>query len=921
MERASGGPGALLGRRRECAALDDLVTGVKGGASAAVVLHGDAGIGKSALLDHVRDTADGCRVARASGVEAEVELAFGGLHQLCAPFLDRFDRLPGPQRMALETAFGLSAGTPPDRFLVGLAVLTVLAGVAEEQPLVCLVDDAQWLDQVSAQTLAFVARRLHAERVLLVFAMRDPVRGHPLDGLPRLEVRGLDDRAARALLSTVAPSRFDRRVRDRILAEARGNPLALIELPGALTSAELGSRPDDPERTTLTSQLERTFRSRVRALTPATQRLLLVAAAEPVGDIALLRDASRRLDLDVDAAVAEAEESGLLTVRTMVRFRHPLVRAAVYRSAAPEDRREVHRALAEVTDPDREPDRLAWHLASATTQPDEAVAAGLERAAARARARGGERAAAAFLDRAAQLTPDPVRRGSRALAAARAKGRAGEFDEALELLDEIRFRPLDDREAAEATLVRGQVLSASRSPSAGLPLLLEAAQQFERLAPGQARETYRDAFYAGYTAGQLPGGESIDEVAAAVLAMRPPRHPTRSDQLLEGVARLYADGYAAGVPLIRKALTAYCTGGISAVDLAWLPLACRMAHNVFEDRAWAELPAAMVELAREVGALSLLPSALLLELSSRVHAGDLVAARTLVEESEIIGEVTGSAFFGHYGALVLEAWLGDEDRTRAAIAVVVEDPMLRTEGKVLTATEWAAAVLDNGLGRHEEAYAAAVRGSAHPQEMGLAISSMIELVEAAARIGRLDEPEAAEAARRLAHLTAVCGGDWALGTGAYVAALQASGPDADALHREAVERLERTEGRLMAARARLAYGEWLRAAGRRAEARDQLVAAHRQLSRIGARAYAERARRELAAAGVATERPTPQTSAELTAQESQIARLAAAGLTNPEIGAQLFISAHTVEWHLRKVFTKLGVRSRKDIGAALAESV
>jgi DNA-binding CsgD family transcriptional regulator len=890
---------------------------VKGGRSASLVLRGEAGIGKTALLEYARDRATRCRVARVAGVEAEVELAFGGLHQLCAPFLDRFDHLPYPQRVVLETAFGLSAGSPPDRFLVGLAVLSLLTDVAEDQPLVCLVDDAQWLDQISAQTLAFVARRLLAERVVLLFAMRDPVRGHPLQSLPQLEVEGLGDHDARALLAAVTPGRFDDRVRDRILAEARGNPLALLELPRALRAPEPAGELAAPDEQPLASQIEKGFLSRIWSLAPETQRLLLAAAAEPVGDVALLRRAAESLGIDLDAAAAEAEAADLVTLRTMVRFRHPLVRSAVYRSASLHERQEVHQALAEATDPDHDPDRRAWHLASATAVRDESIAAGLEQAAARARARGGVGAAGAFLHRAAQLTPDPVRRGSRELAAAQAKSRAGEFGEALELLDAAQLSPLDDHDRARAELVRGQIMFASRSASVGLPLLLAAAKRLEVLDPVLATETYRDAIYAALTAGQLPGDIGVEQVAAATLTMTPAPDPSRSELLLEGVARVFTDGYATGVPLLQRALLAYRTGEVSPADLGWLPLACRMGHNAWEFDSWSVLSAALVDLARDVGALGILPSALLLQLSNRVYAGDLVAAESLVAEASTLGEVMGSSFFAHYGALVVATWRGEEAATRQAIDVITNDVLLRGEGKVMTATEWAAAVLYNGMGRYGEALAAAQRGSVHPQEMGLATWSMVELVEAAVRFERPDE--AAVAVQHINEMTAVSGSDWALGTAAYVSAQVSEGRAAEALYREAIDRLERTEVRMITARAHLVYGEWLRRQDRRADARQSLGIAHDMLNRIGAEAFAERARGELAATGVTMRRRKPRASATLTPQEAQIARLAADGLTNPEIGAQLFISAHTVDWHLRKVFAKLGIRSRKDIGATLAE--
>jgi DNA-binding CsgD family transcriptional regulator len=661
----------------------------------------------------------------------------------------------------------------------------------------------------------------------------------------------------------------------------------------------------------LSSQIEQGFLRRVQSLPAETQRLLVIAAAEPVGDVTLLRRAAERLGIAVDAAAAHAEASGLITLGTWVRFRHPLVRAAAYRAASVDDRREVHKALADATDDQRDPDRRAWHLARATAGPDEMVAAELERSAERAQARGGVAAAAAFLDRSAELTPDPVRRGARALAAAQAKYQAGAFGAAQELADAAELSPLDELRAAQSTLLRGQIMSASKSASAGLPLLLNAAKRLEPLDAGLARETYRDAIYAALTAGRLEKGGVLD-VARAVLSAPPSAEPTRDDLLLDGVARVTREGYAVGAPMVLQALTAFRTDEVSREKgLGWLPLACRMAHSTWDFESWSVLSARLVDLARESGALSVLPSALLLRLSNRVFAGDLTSADSLVVEASAIGEATGSSFFAHYGALVVEPWKGRESATNQAIEAVTQDLLLQGEGKVVTATQWAAAVLYNGLGRYEEAYVAAKRGCENPQELGLSLQSTVELIEASVRLGR--PAHAAEAVRRISDMAQASGSDWALGTSAGVRALVSEGQVADALYREAIERLSNTEVRMETARVRLLYGEWLRRENRRVDARAQLGTAYEMLSHIGAAAFAERARRELQATGAKVRKRTAATHAALTPQEEQIARLAGDGLTNPEIGAQLFISPHTVEWHLRKVFSKLGIASRKEI--------
>ncbi|MFI8301213.1 ATP-binding protein [Streptomyces nigra] len=914
MER-NGPRAALIGRRNECRLLDSLLAGVRSGRSEVLVLRGEAGIGKSELLRYLLDRAGDCRVVRASGVQSEMELSYAGLHQLCAPLLDHLDDLPEPQQNALSVAFGMRAGAAPDRFLVGLSALSLLAGRGGDRPLVCVVDDAQWLDSVSAQTLQFVARRLGADALLLVFAVREPAPREILTDLPGLELRGLTEDESRRLLDSVAPGPIDRAVRERIVAESQGNPLALLELPLGLTEVELAGGFTDPDTRPLSRQIESGFVRRIDALSARTRHLLLIAAAEPVGDVALIRQAGERLGIDVDDAFTEAEASGLIRFGTWARFRHPLVRSAAYRTADTDDRRRAHRVLADAIDARIDPDRRAWHLAGAVAGPDEAVAAELERSAARARARGGIAAAAAFLDRSMELTPDPARRSRRALAAARAKFQAGAFEAARELLDAAELGRLDEADAAQALLLRGQIMSASKSASAGLPLLLEAAQRLQPYDAGLARQTYRDAMYAALTAGRLARG-GVRDVAEAIL--RGPRHqaaPTPEDQLLTALSRVITDGYVQGAPALRRAVEAFRTEEITAESgLGWLPLVCRMAHNTWDFETWTVLSARLVELARESGALVVLSSALLLRLSNRVFAGDLHGAGLLVTEAQTIGEATGSRFFAHYGALVVEPFRGREAATREAIDAVAQDRLLRGEGKVLTATQWAMAVLCNGSGRYEEALAAAVRGCANPQELGLSLQSRVELVEAAVRLGRARE--AVGAARTVEEMALAAGTPWALGVSAAVRALMSEDAAAEGLHREAVDLLETTQARMDAARARLRYGEWLRAQDRRADARAQLSQAHETLSAAGAEAFAERARRELEAAGARVDgRIVSIVTApvELTAQEAEIARLAHSGLTNGEIAARLLLSRHTIDWHLRKVFAKMGISSRKQI--------
>jgi AAA ATPase domain len=615
----------LLGRRSECAALDEVVANVRAGQSRALVLRGDAGVGKTALLEYLAQHSSGCAVARAAGVESEMELAYAGLQQLCAQFLDRLGRLPAPQRDALGTAFGLRDGDAPNRFLVGLAVLSLLSDVAEDRPLVCIVDDAQWLDAASAQALAFVARRLGVESIGLVFAVGEPSGEQQFEGLLELAVGGLDDGDAHELLATVVTGPLDERVRDRLVAETRGNPLALLELPRGLTPTELAGGFWLSEGRALPGRIEQSFTERLAPLPPSTRLLLLIAAAEPLGDPVLVWRAAAALGIGPDAA-APAAAAGLVDFGAQVRFGQPLVRSAVKRAAASEERQRVHQALAEATDADIDPDRRAWHLAHATAGLDEDVAAELERSADRAQARGGLAAGAAFHERAVELTPDPRRRAQRALLAAKAKHQAGANDVALRLLAVAKAGPLDELEQARAQLLHAQITFAMTRGRDAPPLLLEAAKRLEPLDPTLARETYLEAFAAALSAERLVRGGDAREVATAVLAAEWEPATRACDLLLDGLALLTCQGYVAGAPALKVALRAFRDEPLSEEDeLRWLWLACRIARALADDAAWDELTARHLELARRTGAFSALPVALtdrvLVELFRRRRGG------------------------------------------------------------------------------------------------------------------------------------------------------------------------------------------------------------------------------------------------------------------------------------------------------------
>jgi DNA-binding CsgD family transcriptional regulator len=895
----------LLDRLPERAALGQLLDAARAGRSGVLVTRGEPGVGKTALLDWAVESAAGLRVARVAGVESEMELAFAALQQACAPMLDKLAGLPDPQRAALGVAFGLETGAAPDRFLVGLAALSLLSEAARQQPLLCVVDDAQWLDRASAQALAFVARRLLAEPIALVFATREP--GEEFRGLPELLVGGLREGDARELLGSVIGGPLDERVRERIVAETRGNPLALLELPRGV--------PGLPGLPGLPGRIEDSFRGRLEVLPAATRQLLLVAAAEPTGEPGLVWRAAERLGIGA-GALAPAADAGLLVIGERVMFRHPLVRSAVYGAASPADRRAAHQALADATDPRADPDRRAWHRAQASPGPDEEVAAELERSAGRAQARGGGAAAAALLERSAALTLDPARRARRALAAAQAEYRAGAFDAALRLLATAEAGPPDEFRRARADLLRGLIAFASSRGSDAPPLLLKAARQFEPLDPRLARETYLDALAAAIFAGRLALGGGVREVAEAARTAPPPPGPTRGpDLLLDGLALLICEGYSAGAPVLRQAVSAFRGTDVSREEeLRWLWLACHAAGLVWDHASWDVLSDRQVRLARDAGALIALPIAFNTRAGLHLFAGEFTEAASMVAQAESVTEVTGSSI-APYGALALAVFRGREAQAAHLLQIATDDAGRRGEGLGLSSVQWAAAVLGNSLGRYGQALAAAQQVSEDSPAVRFANWALVELIEAAVRSA---VPErAAGAVQRLSGIARACGTDWALGAEARSRALVSDGAAAESLYREAIDRFGRTRLRVDLARAHLVYGEWLRRQRRRRDARDQLGRAYEIFDSVGAAAFAERARIELRATGGQARKRAVETPGTLTAQEALIARLAGEGASNPEIAAQLFISPATVAYHLRKVFTKLSISSRNQLAPAL----
>jgi DNA-binding CsgD family transcriptional regulator len=906
-------PPVLLGRAGERQVLDRLLESVRGGQSAVLVVRGEAGAGKTALLHYCGRQASGFRVAHVAGVEAEMELPFAALHQLCTPMLDHLDALPEPQQDAARIALGLSSGNAPDRFLVALAVLSLLSAVADERPLLCLVDDGQWLDGASEQILGFVARRLVAESVAIVVAVRDAGERRAFDGIAELLVAGLGEEDARTLLARAVPGRLDTRVRDRIVAETRGNPLALLELPRGMSAAELAGGFELPAARDLPGRIEEHYSNRVAALPEATQRLLLLAAADPVGDATLVWRGAETLGIET-SALAPAQDAELLEIGAQVRFRHPLVRSAVYRGASEAERRRVHEALAAATDPEVDADRHAWHRALAADGRDEAVAAELEHSAGRAQARGGLAGAAAFLERATELTPDPRVRAGRALAAAEVKLQSGAPAAALRLLGQAEAGPLDALQRARAHLLRGQAAFGSQHGGDAPLLLLAAAREFEPLDALVARDTYLDALAAALFVGRLAADVGLVDVARAARGA-PASSERPQDLLLDGLAVAITEGPAAGAPLLERAVSAFRTADMPAPEAArWLWLATHAAHDLWDDESWEELCDRHIALARQAGALFVLPIALSARIGLHLFAGELTTAASLIDEVAAVTEATASGL-PPYGALALAAFRGREAEATELIRAVRDELAPRGDGMGLTLVEHATAVLYNGLGRYGEACEAAQRGAASPQELAFSTWSLPQLVEAAVRS---DQPALAQdAMQRLAETTAASGTDWSRGIEARSRALVSGDDEAEGWYRDAIERLGRTRVRGELARAHLLYGEWLRRNQRRADAREQLRTAHGMYTDMGMEAFAERARRELVATGEKVRRRSPETRDELTPQEAQIAQLAREGLTNAEIGGQLFLSPRTVEWHLKKVFGKLGISSRRGLHDAL----
>ncbi len=904
----------------ETGALEGVLAAVRDGLSGVLVLRGEAGVGKTALLDWAAGQAGDMRVARVAGAEAEMDMGFAGLHQLLVPFLGGLEGLPAPQRQALGSAFGLVPGPPPDRFLVGMAALTVLTDAAATRPVLCLIDDAQWLNRVSIEVLGFVARRLHADRVGMLFATRirrEEERAAVLTGLPELTVGGLSEEAAQELLATSAGAQVDRQVSGRIAADTAGNPLALVELAAELTAAELsGVEPLNwPLR--FGGRLEELYRSQVRALPGGTQTLLLLAAADPTGEPALIWNAARNLGIDPEAGEAAGVER-LMSWEPRVRFRHPLIRSAAYYAALAAARRGAHQALAAVTDPEVDPDRRAWHLAEAAAGPDEQVAAELERLADRARGRGGWASGAAFLERAAALSPDGEHGATRMLAAAEDRLVAGEASAAQALLSLAAPRLTDALARARARRLEGKSLYAAGQMPEATSVLLDAARMLQPSEPRLARDTLLDAFVAAQSSGQPGAGmaEFLREVRSVPKVADP--QATVADLLLDGFAAVGERRYEAGAALLRRAIAPLAAGQPIPDDaLPHLMAVAQAAGMLYDDLARYQMGKRWVAELRDRGAIAALLPALGTQLSVQVQEGRFADAEATLAEGRALSEATGyRAILGPYAFQELRvlARRGQEADARSLAVRLLREFAGRDKYEVLR-VQGALAVLELGLGN----YAAALRHAleALPRQNVLGFVQFADVVEAGTRCG--ERETATVALEDFTPWALASGTDLALGLLARSRALLADDGHAEAEYRLAINHLQRCRLVPELARAHQVYGEWLRRQRRRRDARDQLRCAFERFDEMGMTAFAGRARAELRATG---ERARPRILGApevLTPQEAQVARLAAERLSNREIASQLFISDRTVEYHLHKVFRKLSVTSRAQLARTFSD--
>jgi len=902
----------FVNRETELEAVEGLLAAARGGSSAVLVLRGGPGVGKTMLLEHAIGRASGLRVGRVGGVDSEFDLPYAALHQLLAPFLEEIEALPGPQRDSLASTLGLIEVERSDRFLTALGVLTLLSNAAQDTGLLCAVDDAEWLDEASAQVLSFLARRLVSEGIAMLFTFG---AAHPtsvaLAPFRELNFEGLSQVASRELLDRKVEGTLDSGVRDRLVIEAEGNPLALIELAQLLTAEQLAGLAPLPKALPLGDRLEQGLMRNVRGLSSDARSILVLVATERSGDPGLLRRAADGLGLS-QTAIDDAES--VLRLGAQITFRHGFVRSAVYALASETTRRDAHLALAEAMDPDADEDRIAWHRAAASVDADETVAADLEASARKARDRGGQVAAAAVLELAAELTPDPSRRAARLLVAADADLAAGALSKADTLLSQLTPKLLDDEQRAEAQRLRGTLALARGDKGSSSTLLIEAARVLAPFDLRKARDTCLDALATAMFAGRLASDRGMREAVECARSMPEPTQTTAADVLLDAFATLVDEGSAAAAPVLRRGVGLAGESG----DLRAIGPAFQAAFELWDDEALHTLAQRRVDLARGSGAFVALPNALNQLGAYEVLVGRFDAAEACFEEADEISAATGYAgILGKTGVgpLILAAWRGEDARTRALAEVCSRDGTARGFGTFVGFAQSALGVLELGLGRYHEAMIAV-------QDAGLdqilVTRTLPDLVEAAVRCG--EEQLATQAAGELAESTTASGTDWALGVLARSQALLVAGREAEGLYREAIGRLQRSRARTQLARARLVYGEWLRRERRRRDAREELRAASQLFESMGALAFADRAQSELAATGERVHRRTPETLELLTPQERRIATLVSEGAPNAEVAAQLFISSRTVEYHLAKIFRKLRISSRSELARSLLEA-
>lgn len=905
----------MIGRASERAVLDGLLDAARQGLSRALVLSGDAGIGKSALLDYAQEAAPDFRVLRVAGYESERDLAFAAVHRLILPLLDLRASLPVRQRLAIESAFGLVDELPADRFLVGLATLSLLSDAALAGPLLCVVDDAHWLDDESIAALAFAARRLQADRLVMLFAVRDLDRQQlPLDGLPIVGVPGLPRHEAVELLRSVVRGPIDGLVADRVVTETGGSPLALIELgAGDLASAALAAGASMPEPLPVGRRLETHYLDQVRALPEATQDLLLLVSAEAAGDRTLIDAAASILGIPDDAAQA-AERCGLLDRQPVMRLRHPLVRSAVYNGAPSGDRRRVHAALAAAAGSAGDRDRQAWHDGASASAPEESVAMALEAAGERALRRGGCAASASFFSRAAELSVDPPARIERALAAAQRHLVAGFRVRARHVIAELAPDITDPLQRAKAARLEGALRYTVGETSQTVSILIGAAEAFRPFDIHIARDTLLQAMAAARITGAFtaPGESEVDvALAARAMPLPPGCEPTIGDLLLDGESTLFLDGVTTAAPLFRRAMAAIDGDPADSEEmLRWLGVAS-WAGGVLGDREAEHRFAARLEKsAREKGAIIPLSLGLTYLGFAELFDGSLAAARAHLTEREELLSAVGRP--PDVGSLVLSAWAG-HDVARAEAADVAARARETRQGWMLVFVDYALTVLELGHGNYAAALTTATKNfGANPM---FSSAVFLDVVEASVRSG--DRARAVAAVDTFVRLQANDPTPLASALIAAGRALVAGDADAEDLYVAAIDGLRSAGGSAHRARSQLLYGEWLRRRKRRLDARAQLHQAYEMFSTMGAGAFAARASRELAATGERARKRVPSRDDALTPQESQIARLAAAGATNPEIAHQLFLSASTVDYHLRKVYRKLELSSRRQLTRAL----